>query len=92
LSIAISVAHDGIFSYLRAFMVGDLEEIFPIILQLTNEVENASFRYIHKSDSLIFSTKLSEPSIVIPASAVGEAGSSTQWGVLNDLLKDESHF
>jgi hypothetical protein len=29
---------------------------------------------------------------VIPASAVGEAGSSTQWGVLNDLLKDESHF
>jgi hypothetical protein len=73
-------------------MVGNLEEIFPIVLQLTNEVENASFRYIHKSESLIFSTKPSEPSILIPASAVGEAGSSTQWGVLNDLLKGKSHF
>jgi hypothetical protein len=82
----------GIFSYLRAFMVGNLEEIFPVLLQLTNEVENASFRYIHKSDSLIFSTKLSELCILIPTSAVGEVGSSTQWDVLNDLLKDKSYF
>jgi hypothetical protein len=73
-------------------MADNLEEIFPITLQLTNEVENSSFRYIHKSESLIFSTKLSEPSILIPASAVGEAGSSTRWGVLNDLLKGKSHF
>jgi len=67
LSIAISVAHDGLFSCLRAFMVGILEEIFPILSQLTNEVENASFLYIHKSDSPFFLTKLSEPSILIQA-------------------------
>jgi len=54
LSIAISVAHDGIFACLREFMVGILEEIFPILSQWTNEVENASFLYIHKSDSFFF--------------------------------------
>jgi hypothetical protein len=29
---------------------------------------------------------------LIPTSAVGEVGSSTQWDVLNDLLKDKSYF
>ena len=47
-------------------MVGILEEIFLILSQLTNEVENVSFRYIHKSDSLFyFSTKFIELSILI---------------------------
>jgi len=35
-------------------MVGILEEIFPILSQLIDEVENASFLHVHKSDSLFF--------------------------------------
>jgi hypothetical protein len=64
-------------------MVGILEEIFPILSQLTNEVENTSFHYIHKSDSFFFRRN---------SVTAGEDGSSTLWEVLNDVLKDKSHF
>ena len=92
LSIAISVAHDGTFSCLRAFMVGILEEIFPILSQLTNEVENASFHYIHKSDSLLFPTKSVNTVSWSKQLTAGADGSSTLWEVFNVLLKDKSHF
>jgi len=74
-------------------MVGILEEIFPILSQLTNEVENTSFHYIHKSDSFFFFRRNSVNSVSWSKQlTAGEDGSSTLWEVLNDILKDKSHF